>query len=163
MALEHGPIQKRRRVDEPDQRFDGPSLHERELEQPFVREPRSAQHQLVRIPFHGLLPPLRHTVAGADSLPPTLERVVQDTVPPTIAAPWRPTPQERDTAAFGEAGNDAPRNGITIEPVERVSDRDDVEGSLERHVLGRRGNPPDVRDSETLRFALTERGRLRLL
>ena len=87
MVPENGPIEKRRRVDEPGERLDAPSLHERELELPLVREPRSPQHPLVRIPVDDLLPSLRHAVMGADGVSPPFERVVQDLLPPPIATP----------------------------------------------------------------------------
>ena len=160
MILENGPVQIRRGVDEPDERLAVPSLNDRKLKQPFVRESRSPQHLLVGISIHGLFPPLWHSVAGADCVPPPLECVVQDTLPSLIAPPGCPAPQERNTAAFGKVAHQAPRNGIAIEPMKRVPDSDEVEGPLKRHVLSRRSSPLDVRNSETLRFALAELDRL---
>ena len=163
MAFENGAIQERGRVDEPDQRLDAPSLGDRKLERPLVGEARSSQHLLVRVSVDDLFPPRGHPVAGADRVRPPFERVGQDTLPRPIAAPWRLAPEERDTAAFREVGNQSPRNGITVEPVERVTDGDEVEGTLERHLLGRRRDPSDVRDAERLGLPLGELDRLRFL
>jgi hypothetical protein len=62
-----------------------------------------------------------------------------------------------------EVGNQAPCNGIAVQPVEGVADAHEVEDALECYVLGRGGDPPDVRDSETLPFSLAELDRLRFL
>jgi hypothetical protein len=57
----------------------------------------------------------------------------------------------------------ARHNGITVETVEGVADGDEVEGSIERHVLGRPSNPADGGYSETLCLALAQLDRLRFL
>src|SRR5437764_13224250 len=160
MVPESSAIQERCRVDDPDERLDAPPLHDRELGQPLVRQARSPQHLLVRILLHGLLPPGRHACTGIDCIHPVLEHVPKDTWPFSIALPCRAAPEKCDTATFTETGDQASRNGITVEPLEGVADRDEIEGSLERHVFGRRGNPANVRDAETPRLESAELDRL---
>ncbi len=116
----------------------------------------------MRVPVDGLLPPCRHAIACAEGVPPPRERLVEHALPP-LAAPRRPTPEECDAAVLGDARKQALRNRVAIESMERVPDRDEVEGLVERHGLGCRGSRMHVRDSETLRLVRGERDHLRFL
>src|SRR5207248_32075 len=92
-------VQERRRVHEPGQRLDAPSLRDRELEFSLICESDSLQHVLARVAVHLLFPPSRDAVARLDDVHPPLERLLEGSLPGAVAAVRRPSPQESDATA----------------------------------------------------------------